>query len=59
MSGKRIRTELVMFYVTVGEKKEMYKKARNADMSMSDYARKILLGKIPNDYDCEEKNNGR
>lgn len=54
MANNRNRTMLIAFYVTVDEKERIREFANNADMSVSDYARKILLGKIKNEYEARD-----
>lgn len=45
---------LVAFYVTVEEKERIRELANKADMSVSDYARKVLLGKIKNEHEGQK-----
>ncbi len=50
-NGKfRKRTEAMAFYVTREEREQIVKNASDSDMSFSDYARKVLLGKVPNKW---------
>lgn len=58
MATNRNRTELVAFYVTADEKAKMREFANLADMSLSDYARKVLLGKTEPIRQEEVKDNG-
>lgn len=58
MAVNRNRTELVAFYVSAEEKARMREMANRADMSLSDYARKVLLGKIKIKNECEADRNG-
>lgn len=46
MATNRRRTDTVMFYVTPEEKARMKELANRVDMSLSDYARKVMLGKL-------------
>jgi len=55
MANNRNRTMLIAFYVSIDEKERIRELANKADMSVSDYARKVLLGKIRNE--CEAENN--
>lgn len=50
MARCRNRDQMVAFYVTIEEKREIQSLADRADMSLSDYARKVLLGKMANNY---------
>ena len=50
-NGKfRKRTIAMAFYVTRDEREQIINNAIETDMSFSDYARKVLLGKIPNKW---------
>jgi hypothetical protein len=40
----------MVFYVSEEEREEILALASKFDMSFSDYARKVLLGKIPNKW---------
>ena len=53
MSIRRFRNVPIMFYLTEAEKKALIEKAKDSDLSLSDYCRKTLLGK-KNDYGFEE-----
>ena len=50
MARRQDRNILMAFYVTQEEKDQIYKNAENADLTFSSYARKVLLGKMANDY---------
>lgn len=56
MATNRKRNERIMICVDRKEKDCIKKLANKADMSVSDYARKVLTGKIKNEYEAE--NNG-
>lgn len=56
MATNRQRTEPIAFYATKEEKAQIREFANKADLSLSDYARKVLLGKMDNGYVGEEKN---
>lgn len=45
---KRNREVPVMFYVSQEEKDQIVEKAKNLDMSISDYCRKVLTGRVKN-----------
>lgn len=50
MIVRRDRSKLMVFYVSEEEREEILALASKSDMSFSDYARKVLLGKIPNKW---------
>lgn len=54
-NGKNRNRNLAMaFYVTCEEREQIIRNASDRDMSFSDYARKVLLGRIPNSYIPEQ-----
>ena len=50
----RNRDTLVAFFVTKEEREQMKKLAQAHDMTFSEYARRVLLGKIKNSYGREQ-----
>lgn len=50
----RNRDVLMAFFVSKDEREQIKRIAAEHDMTFSDYTRKVLLGKIPNDYKMEQ-----
>lgn len=50
----RNRDILMAFFVSKDEREQIKQIAAKHDMTFSDYTRKVLLGRIPNDYKQEQ-----